>query len=126
LIDPLTKVIWQHGGQSSSSNTDWTANTPQVSLFCVVQFSANQEKVDDLTLCFAMSLKEVYSTFAVILCRDMSSNAIRVGQRIGRLGQRMLNRGDWFQRKLPEIYLHYYGHVGILFEPIQVSTSKQT
>jgi hypothetical protein len=68
-----------------------------------------------------MSLKEVYATFAVILCYDLSSKVIRLGQRIGRLGLRMLNRIDSFQRKLPEIYLLYYGHVGILFEPIQVS-----
>ena len=57
-------------------------------------FEQIKKRVDDLTLCFVMSLKEVYATFAAILCRDMSSNAIRVGQRIGRLGLRMMNRGD--------------------------------
>ena len=59
-------------------------------------------------------------TFALVLCQDMSSDNIKVGYRIGKLGLKVLKQHSSIS-ELPAVHLLYYGHVGILFEPMQVS-----
>lgn len=61
-------------------------------------------------------------TFATVLCRAMSTKSF-LGHRIGKLGLRLLNQYDLSTSHLPLVYLMYYGFVGILFEPLQVSQS---
>lgn len=64
----------------------------------------------------------VYITFAVVMCQDINSSDIWVGHRIGKLGLRLQNEyvSISSNSELPSQHLLYYGHVGILFEPIQV------
>jgi hypothetical protein len=46
------------------------------------------------------------------------------GRRIGKLGMRMLDQCDSSLSELPKVHLVYYGHVGCLFEPVQVNKSR--
>jgi len=57
--------------------------------------------------------------FAAVLCKDISSEHTRVGHRIGKLGLSLLQQYDTSMTLLPSVHLIYYGHVGILFEPLQ-------
>lgn len=50
----------------------------------------------------------------------MDSENIEVGHRIGKLGLKVLQQYDSSISELPAVHLLYYGHVGILFEPLQV------
>ena len=58
--------------------------------------------------------------FAAVLCTDISSEHTRVGHRIGKLGLSLLQQYYTSMTLLPTVPLTYYGHVGILFEPLQV------
>lgn len=49
----------------------------------------------------------------------MSDENITVGRRIGKLGLRLLNQCDSANSELSVVHLLYYGHIGILFEPMQ-------
>lgn len=60
---------------------------------------------------------------ATVLCKSVRNENISRGHRIGKLGLRLVNNHDSANFELPIVHLLYYGHVGILFEPLQVSTS---
>jgi hypothetical protein len=59
-----------------------------------------------------------YVTLAIVLCQDICNDNISLGHRIGKLGLRLMH--DAYLSELPSIYFSYYGHIGILFEPLQV------
>ena len=58
-----------------------------------------------------------YVSFAAVLCQGMDQN-MEIGHRIGKLGMKLLGIVSSFT-ELPNAYSYYYGHVGVLFEPIQ-------
>ena len=60
-----------------------------------------------------------YVSFAVVLCEDMSSPDAQLGHRVGKLGMKILRESDLAQSELSQVYVMYYGFIGILFEPIQ-------
>jgi hypothetical protein len=65
----------------------------------------------------------VYVTVAVVLSRDLSSRNVLLGHRIGKLSLRTLDHCHSSISQLPSLHLLYYGHVGILFQPMQASSS---
>ena len=54
----------------------------------------------------------------------MSSQDDRLGCRIGKLALNLLNQNDSFLNESPTVYAFYYGHIGILFEPIQACVDQ--
>jgi hypothetical protein len=55
---------------------------------------------------------------------NMSSQDVRLGYRIGKLALNLLNQNDSFLSESPTVYAFYYGHIGILFEPIQACVDQ--
>jgi predicted ATPase len=58
-----------------------------------------------------------YVSFASILCQDINKN-MEKGHRVGKLGLKLLGTNSSLTM-LPEVYVIYYGNVGVFFEPMQ-------
>eukprot|EP00804_Cyclotella_cryptica_P023399 CCRYP_000531-RA/>CCRYP_000531-RA protein AED:0.03 eAED:0.03 QI:150/1/1/1/1/1/4/75/1330 len=60
-----------------------------------------------------------YATFASVLCEDRNIQNLQLGYRIGKLSLKMIDHNNSATSELPLVYLLHYGHIAIMFEPIQ-------
>lgn len=70
-------------------------------------------------MAFSSFFLAAYATFASMLCEDRSIQNLQLGYRIGKLSLKMLNQNKLATSELPLVYLMNYGHIAIVFEPIQ-------
>lgn len=58
-------------------------------------------------------------SFAATLCRNNTTNDIRIGCNVGKIGLKMLHEVDSAMVELPSVHLCYYMFIGVFTEPIQ-------